>query len=129
MDKKKRKELRLTTTKQAPSAMTPEQLKKLATRLVAEGLHKAKILNGQALREKQAARVMPGPDAFFQRAAANNKQRRAERIRQLCRPAGRRPWDRPHRLRPCQSKPAGVRCPGRKMRTSREAISHNAIGG
>lgn len=64
--------------------MEKEMIKRLAARLVAQGLRRAEGLSGQAFRERRLAELLPAPDQQVLKMAAAAKFQKAARIRQLC---------------------------------------------
>jgi hypothetical protein len=63
--------------------MEKEMLKRLAARLVAQGLRRAEGLSGEAWRQMRLAELLPAAERKAAKLEANDKLQRAARMRQL----------------------------------------------
>ena len=64
--------------------MEKEMIRRLATRLVFQGLRRAEAMSGEAWRERRLAELLPTPDKEALKMSATAKFQKAARIRQLC---------------------------------------------
>lgn len=64
--------------------MENERLKRLAARLITEGLRRSAAIKEEGVRERRLADLMPKADREALRISAAGKIQRAARIRQLC---------------------------------------------
>lgn len=63
--------------------MEKEMLKRLAARLVAQGLRRAEALSGEAWRQRRLAELMPAEERKAAKMAAHEMLQKAARMRQI----------------------------------------------